>query len=231
MILKSPGIRYGGEYVFTGIIEEMGAIRSIKRGDRFAVLDISADKVLTDVKLGDSIAVNGICLTVTAFSPRNFTVDVMPETLKKTNLSMIGPGSRVNLERAMAAGDRFGGHFVSGHVDGTGLIADKRPYRNAVLYTVEADDTLLRYIIPKGSVAIDGISLTVVDIGDTCFTVSIIPHTLAETVLQYKEKGDSVNLECDMIGKYIERFVMRHEQRKSRASLTESFLSEHGFLD
>ncbi|GED12043.1 riboflavin synthase [Aneurinibacillus migulanus] len=217
--------------MFTGIIEEIGTIRSIKRGDRSAVLDISADKVLTDVRLGDSIAVNGICLTVTTFSSRNFTVDVMPETLEKTSLSTIGPGSQVNLERAMAAGDRFGGHFVSGHVDGTGFIADKRSYGNAVLYKVEADETLLRYIIPKGSVAIDGISLTVVDVTETGFTVSIIPHTLAGTVLQYKEKGDLVNLECDMIGKYIERFVTWREQKKSRASLTESFLSEHGFLD
>lgn len=131
----------------------------------------------------------------------------------------------------MAAGDRFGGHFVSGHVDGTGVIAGKRPYGNAVLYEVEAEDGLLRYIIPKGSISIDGISLTVVDVTETSFSVSIIPHTLAETVLQYKEKGDRVNLECDMIGKYIERILTWRERKARPSSLTESFLAEHGFLE
>jgi riboflavin synthase len=221
----------GVNVVFTGIIEEIGTIRSIKRGNASAVLEIAADKVLTDVQLGDSIAVNGICLTVTEFSTRHFTVDVMPETLAKTSLASLGPGSPVNLERAMAAGDRFGGHFVSGHVDGTGVIVDKRPYGNAVLYEVEAEDGLLRYIIPKGSISIDGISLTVVDVTETSFSVSIIPHTLAETVLQYKEKGDRVNLECDMIGKYIERILTWRERKARPSSLTESFLAEHGFLE
>jgi riboflavin synthase len=217
--------------LFTGIIEEIGTIRSIRSGNQSAVLEIAAEKVLRDVKLGDSIAVNGICLTVTAFSARHFTVDVMPETLKKTNLSTLKIGSSVNLERAMAAGNRFGGHFVSGHVDGTGVIVQKQSYGNAVLYEIEADEALLRYMIPKGSIAIDGISLTIVDVTERYFSVSIIPHTLAETVLQYKGKGDTVNLECDMIGKYIERFLTRREQKIGSPKLTEKFLAEHGFLE
>ncbi|MBN6188516.1 riboflavin synthase [Aneurinibacillus sp. BA2021] len=217
--------------MFTGIVEEIGTIRSIKRGQQSAVLEISAEKVLQGVRLGDSIAVNGICLTVTEFTARHFAADVMPETIHRTSLASLGPGAPVNLERALAAGDRFGGHFVSGHVDGTGRIAAKQAYDNAVLYRIEADDALLRYIIPKGSIAIDGISLTVVEVTDGGFSVSLIPHTLAETVLQYKQKGDQVNLECDMIGKYIERFMTWGEQKRPSSTLTESFLAEHGFLD
>ncbi|MFT9847476.1 riboflavin synthase [Aneurinibacillus sp. REN35] len=217
--------------MFTGIIEEIGTIRSITRSNQSAVLEITGDKVLRDVRLGDSIAVNGICLTVTEFSAKHFAADVMPETIRKTSLALLVPGAPVNLERALAAGDRFGGHFVSGHVDGVGRIAAKQAYDNAVLYRIEADDTLLRYIIPKGSIAIDGISLTVVEVDDAGFSVSIIPHTLLETVLQYKEKGDQVNLECDMIGKYIERFIIWREKKQPPSQLTESFLAEHGFLD
>lgn len=217
--------------MFTGIIEEIGTIRSIKRSNQSAVLEIMGDKVLRDVRLGDSIAVNGICLTVTEFSAKHFAADVMPETIRKTSLALLAPGAPVNLERALAAGDRFGGHFVSGHVDGVGRIAAKQAYGNAVLYRIEADEALLRYIIPKGSIAIDGISLTVVEVDDASFGVSIIPHTLLETVLQYKEKGDLVNLECDMIGKYIERFIIGRERKQPPSQLTESFLAEHGFLD
>ncbi|AMA73646.1 MULTISPECIES: riboflavin synthase [Aneurinibacillus] len=217
--------------MFTGIIEEIGTIRRIQRGNRSAVLEIAAEKVLTDVKLGDSIAVNGICLTVVEFSGRHFTVDVMPETLDRTSLSALGPGSPVNLERALAVGDRLGGHFVSGHVDGTGVIVDKRPYDNAMLFEVRTGEELLWYIIPKGSIAIDGISLTVVDVAGDGFTVSIIPHTLEETILQYKGKGDLVNLECDMLGKYIERFIARRDlrDREKQPTLTKDFLVEHGF--
>jgi riboflavin synthase len=217
--------------MFTGIIEEIGTIRRIQRGNQSAVLEVAAEKVLTDVKLGDSIAVNGVCLTVTEFSSRHFAVDVMPETLNKTSLASLSAGSPVNLERAMAAGGRFGGHFVSGHVDGTGVIARKQSYGNAVLYEVQAEEKLLRYIIPKGSIAIDGISLTVVETMDTGFTVSLIPHTLAETVLQYKDKGDVVNLECDMIGKYIERFITWREPENRTSTLTKQFLAEHGFIE
>ncbi|WP_027415867.1 riboflavin synthase [Aneurinibacillus terranovensis] len=215
--------------MFTGIIEEIGYVRRITRGDKWCVLEISAAKVLRGVKLGDSIAVNGTCLTVTQYSDHHFSVDVMPETLDKTSLSLLSPGSPVNLERALAAGDRFGGHFVSGHIDGTGTITAKKPYGNAVLFEIEAPEEVLRYILPKGSIAVDGISLTVVSTTDSHFTVSIIPHTVKETLLQYKNQGDIVNLECDMIGKYIERFVSAREHEKRKAPITIDFLSEHGF--
>jgi riboflavin synthase len=218
--------------MFTGIVEEIGHIRRIQRGELWIALEISAKKVLLGVKLGDSIAVNGTCLTVTSFTASTFTVDVMPETMKKTSLVSLGIGSPVNLERAMAAGDRFGGHFVSGHVDGTGIIKGKKPYGNAVLVIIEASEDILRYVIPKGSVSIDGISLTVVDTDSSTLTVSIIPHTLQETVLKYKNSGDVVNLECDMIGKYIERFILLRENKdkKKSSSLTEEFLIDNGFM-
>lgn len=218
--------------MFTGIVEEIGHIRRIQRGDLWIVLEVSAQKILQGVKLGDSIAVNGTCLTVTSFTRDAFTVDVMPETLKKTSLASLGIGSPVNLERAMAAGDRFGGHFVSGHVDGMGRILEKKPYGNAIVITIDAGEDVLRYILPKGSISIDGISLTVVDTNPSSFQVSIIPHTLKETVLQYKNAGDVVNLECDMIGKYIERFILFRESRNSSksTSITSDFLAENGFL-
>lgn len=217
--------------MFTGIVEEIGKIRRIQRGDLWIALEISGHKVLQGVKLGDSIAVNGTCLTVTSFTETTFTVDVMPETMKKTSLVSLNIGSPVNLERAMAAGDRFGGHFVSGHVDGTGIIKGKKPYGNAVLVTIEAGDEILRYTIPKGSIAIDGISLTVVDTDASILTVSIIPHTLQETVLKFKNPGDIVNLECDMIGKYIERFISMRENRDTKKpSLTKEFLLDNGFI-
>lgn len=218
--------------MFTGIIEEIGTIRRIQRGDLWIALEISAKRILKDVKLGDSIAVNGTCLTVTSFTDTTFTVDVMPETMKKTSLASLHIGSHVNLERAMAAGDRFGGHFVSGHVDGTGIIKEKKPYGNAVLFTIEAGDEILRYTIPKGSIAIDGISLTVVDTDASTLTVSIIPHTMQETILKYKNPGDIVNLECDMIGKYIERFITMRENRdgKKSSSITREYLAENGFI-
>jgi riboflavin synthase len=154
----------------------------------------------------------------------------MPETLKKTSLSSIQLGSFVNLERAMAAGGRFGGHFVSGHVDGVGTIERITPYGNAVVFTIFAPADLLRYMIPKGSVAVDGISLTIVDVSLQSFTVSVIPHTLKETILQYKKQGDLVNLECDMIAKYIERFVSLREQKEKGGRITEAFLAENGFI-
>ncbi|BAU29070.1 riboflavin synthase alpha chain [Aneurinibacillus soli] len=216
--------------MFTGLIEEVGALASIRRAPEAAVLAIRAQTVLKGVKIGDSIAVNGVCLTVTSYTRETFTADVMPETLARTGLGQLSPGDPVNLERALAAGERFGGHFVSGHVDGTGMIASRKPYGNAVLFEIQAPDAALRYIIPKGSVAIDGISLTVVAVTDDTFTVSVIPHTLAQTVLMHKQAGSAVNLECDMIGKYIERFLTFREEKQKSSTLTESFLSEHGFL-
>ncbi|WP_281886767.1 riboflavin synthase [Paenibacillus sp. YYML68] len=226
--------------MFTGIIEEIGTMRRIARSGQAMVLTIGARRVLDDVKLGDSIAVNGVCLTVVSFDESSFTVDVMPETFRRTNLERLSTGSPVNLERAMAAGGRFGGHIVQGHVDSTGTIKSRTPEENAVVFRVEPHDAgMLKYVIPHGSITIDGISLTVVDTDDATFTVSIIPHTLAETVLQHKKAGDEVNLEADVLGKYIERLMTypgataQHGQVRGRGGsgrLTEAFLQENGFM-
>ena len=180
--------------MFTGIIEEAGAVESA--GTRFK---IRAKKVLEDVHIGDSICVNGVCLTVTEFTSDTFTVDVMPETLRCTNFGSMKKGEKVNLERAMPANGRFGGHIVSGHIDGTGRIEDIKNDGIAVVYTIAADKKILRYVINKGSITIDGISLTVCAIDEKSFCVSIIPHTQKETNLADKKCGDTVNLETDII--------------------------------
>ncbi|WP_312475339.1 riboflavin synthase [Neobacillus sp.] len=219
--------------MFTGIIEEIGVVSNIQRTGESFVLTLDAKKILKDVHLGDSIAVNGVCLTVTTFSGNHFTVDVMPETVNATSLKMVKRGSKVNLERAMAAGGRFGGHFVSGHIDGTGVIKSKQAFENAVYYTIEADEELLKYVILKGSIAVDGTSLTVFGVTENSFTISLIPHTLSETVLGLKGSGDIVNLECDMIGKYVGHFFNKmtlDNQQKSRTAITTKFLEENGFL-
>jgi riboflavin synthase len=218
--------------MFTGIIEEIGVVLNIQRTGESFVLSIEAKKILEDVHLGDSIAVNGVCLTVTSFSDKYFKVDVMPETVKATSLNTVKRGFKVNLERAMAAGGRFGGHFVSGHIDGTGVIKSKKLFENAVYYEIEADQELLRYVILKGSVAVDGTSLTVFGVTDNSFTLSLIPHTLSETVLGLKGSGDIVNLECDMIGKYVGHFIKNlanDTQQKSKTGITAKFLEENGF--
>jgi len=219
--------------MFTGIIEEIGILSNIKRTGNLYVLTIEAKKILDDVHLGDSIAVNGVCLTVTSFSGKHFTVDVMPETVKATSLNTVKQGSKVNLERAMAAGGRFGGHFVSGHIDGTGVIISKQAFENAVYYEIEADPKLLEYVILKGSVTVDGTSLTVFGVTETSFTISLIPHTLSETILGLKGSGDIVNLECDMIGKYVGHFIRNltnDQKQKTHSGLTEKFLEENGFF-
>lgn len=218
--------------MFTGIIEEVGIVSNIQRTGVSFVLSIDTKKILHDIHLGDSIAVNGVCLTVTSFSGKHFTVDVMPETVNATSLNMVKRGSKVNLERAMAAGGRFGGHFVSGHIDGTGVIKSKKPLENAVYYEIEAEQELLRYIILKGSVAVDGTSLTVFGVTETSFTLSLIPHSLSETILGLKGSGDIVNLECDMIGKYVGHFIKNltsDPQQKSKTGITAKFLEENGF--
>ena len=193
--------------MFTGIIEEKGTVERITAGSAAGSLSIRASKVLEGTRIGDSIAVNGVCLTVTSLGPRSFTADVMPETLRRSSLGALGSGSTVNLERAMAAGGRFGGHIVSGHIDGTGEISDIRREENAVWVTVSAGPAILRGIVEKGSIAIDGISLTVAAVDDKAFKVSLIPHTAAETGLLEKKPGDKVNLETDIIGKYVERLL------------------------
>lgn len=205
--------------MFTGIIEEIGTIEGIHRNGINSDLVIRADKVLEGTKIGDSIAVNGICLTVTKLGNRTFTADVMNETLQRSSLSGIRTGAKVNLERAMSNNGRFGGHIVSGHVDGTGTIRQIRKDGIAIWYTVETKPEILHYIVEKGSIAIDGISLTVAKVGESDFSVSIIPHTAKETILSEKKAGDIVNLENDIVGKYVERFltgsyVDRDEERR-----------------
>jgi riboflavin synthase len=212
--------------MFTGIIEEIGTIGSMSGSDKAIEMTIHASNVLEDVKLGDSISVNGVCLTVTKFTSSSFTVDVMPETVKATSLNALKQGSSVNLERAMAAGGRFGGHFVTGHVDGTGTIIRKRPSANAVYYDIKASRDLTSSLVMKGSIAIDGISLTIFGLENELVTVSIIPHTLSETVLGGKEAGDIVNIECDMLGKYVKKFI---DQSQGSSSITPDFLKENGF--
>jgi riboflavin synthase len=215
--------------MFTGIIEEVGTVKHIDRSKDAIVLTIAAEKILEDVKLGDSIAVNGVCLTVTSFTKQQFTVDLMPETVKATSLKELNIGSKVNLERAMAANSRFGGHFVSGHVDGVGKIVKKERLANAVYYEIEVDEKLRRYMILKGSVAVDGTSLTIFGLTKNTFTISLIPHTLQETILGEKNVGNIVNIECDMIGKYIEHFLNVGREETTMSSLTASFLEQHGF--
>ena len=229
--------------MFTGIIEEKGTISKIMKNASQAVLTIKAQKIMEDIHKGDSIAVNGICLTVTAFSKNEFQADVMHETLNRTALKMLKPGSSVNLERAMAAGGRFGGHMVSGHIDGTGKIAEIKEDSLAIWYTIEAPPQILRYIVEKGSIAIDGISLTVAKVTQTTFSVSTIPHTRSATTLGERRPGDLVNLENDIIGKYVERLMrpeepetqqntgagMKHKTESSGGGVTKEFLARYGF--
>lgn len=193
--------------MFTGIIEETGVVTDIKKGAKSCVLSVSANVVLSDVKLGDSIAINGVCTTVTTVKGNIFTVDIMAETMRKTSFSNLKKGDRVNLERAMSANGRFGGHIVSGHIDGVGTIRSFVKEDNAVWVTIGASDDIMRYIVKKGSITIDGISLTVALVYKDAFAVSVIPHTAEETTLLSKHSGDAVNLECDIVGKYVEKFV------------------------
>lgn len=215
--------------MFTGIIEEIGVIRTIRRGSHSSALSIEAETVLSDLRTGDSVAVNGVCLTASAVYSKGFTADVMHETLNRSTLGSLTPGSRVNLERAMAANGRFGGHIVSGHIDGTGVISDIRRDSNAVWYTVEAASTLLRHVVEKGSITMDGISLTVAKVSDTGFSVSIIPHTVSVTTLGLKRIGGSVNLETDIIGKYVEKLLSSRQSSAPPSAVTLEFLAQNGF--
>ncbi|BDG46651.1 riboflavin synthase [Parageobacillus sp. KH3-4] len=214
--------------MFTGIIEEIGTIEQIRQSGEAIVMTIGAKKILEDVHVGDSIAVNGVCLTVTSFTKRSFTVDVMPETVRATSLRTLTRGSKVNLERAMSANGRFGGHFVSGHVDGVGEIIRKWPVANAVYYEVQIPKELRKYMILKGSVAVDGTSLTIFGLTDDTFTISLIPHTRAATILGDKQPGDIVNIECDVIGKYVSQF-MEGKKEEAKSAITLEFLERHGY--
>ena len=215
--------------MFTGLIEEMGTLRGVRRGAHSSVLSVGAKEILDDLKVGDSVAVNGVCLTATTVDPGGFTADVMHETLRRSSLAALTPGSPVNLERAMAAGGRFGGHIVSGHIDGTGTITARRRDDNAVWFTVAASPSLLRYIVEKGSIAMDGISLTVAEVTERDFSVSVIPHTAAQTILGGKGPGDVVNLETDVIGKYVEKLLWPREEPAQEGGLTLEFLARNGF--
>ncbi|MBR5683349.1 MAG: riboflavin synthase [Ruminococcus sp.] len=214
--------------MFTGIIEEVGTVKAVKRSGASSFIEVEAKKVLEDVHTGDSIAVNGVCLTVTHFGGGVFRADVMNETLSRSSLGSLTSGSPVNLERAMAANGRFGGHIVSGHIDGTGTVSDIRNDGIAVWYTIDTSPELLRYIVEKGSIAIDGISLTVAKVTETSFSVSIIPHTAAQTILGTKKTGDIVNLENDIIGKYVEK-LMKPSETAPKSGITMEFLARNGF--
>ncbi|SKC83266.1 riboflavin synthase [Maledivibacter halophilus] len=216
--------------MFTGLVEEIGLVQSVLKGVKSARIVIKAHKVLKDVKLGDSICTNGVCLTITDFKSTSFSVDVMAETMRKSNLKNLTPNSKVNLERALRLGDRLGGHLVSGHIDGIGSISDFDTEDNAVWITIKTSSELLKYIIHKGSIAIDGVSLTVAYVDEKVFKVSIIPHTKAVTTLLEKSIGDEVNLECDMIGKYVEKlFDSDTVYDDSKNSIDINFLKQNGF--
>lgn len=214
--------------MFTGIVEEVGQVKAIGNG----TLQIQATKVLEAVKLGDSIAINGICLTVTGFNSHSFQADVMPETIKRTSLGELKLGSPVNLERALTLSSRLGGHIVSGHIDGTGRIVSLKEDKNAILMKIQADGAILRYIVEKGSVALDGISLTVVQVGSRDFTVSLIPHTRQVTNLSVKGEGSLINIENDVVGKYVAKLLQPADESAgvaAQSSITMDFLKENGF--
>ncbi|MCB2296922.1 riboflavin synthase [Clostridium tagluense] len=215
--------------MFTGLIEEIGEILSIGKGARSARITIKATKILEDTKIGDSINTNGVCLTVTEFNKSSFSVDVMAETIRSSNLGKLKPGSLVNLERALRASDRLGGHIVSGHIDGIGTILDIYKEDNATWVAVETTADILKYIVHKGSITIDGISLTVAYVDAQKFKVSIIPHTKGETTLLNNKIGDVVNLESDIMSKYIEKLLKYGEAPKEKKAISRDFLIEHGF--
>jgi len=220
--------------MFTGIVEEIGTIQNVVRGAASIVLTIEAAKVLTDVHLGDSIAVNGVCLTVVGFTRDSFSADVMPETMRRTNLAYLQSGSAVNLERALRLEARLGGHIVNGHVDAVSEILSLTKDDNAVLVKISAPAEITKYIVAKGSVALDGVSLTVVESQNTWFSVSLIPHTAQNTTLLTKKTGDFINIETDVVGKYVERLLAFHKTSDAplkivESKITKEFLGRYGF--
>lgn len=215
--------------MFTGIIEEIGIVKNIQKKDNSSILTIGASKVLEDTHIGDSIATNGVCLTVTTINNKeSFNADIMAESLRRSNLGELKLGDLVNLERALSLNTRLGGHIVSGHIDGIGVISNLKQEGNAIWATINTDNSILRYIVEKGSIAIDGISLTVAYVDEKVFKVSIIPHTGDETILLKKRIRDTVNLECDIVGKYIEKFTQKTVTSKN--NISEDFLKTNGFI-
>jgi len=206
--------------MFTGIIEEVGIVKSVRPGQ----ITVSATKVLQGMKLGDSLAINGACLTISALGANSFSVDIMPETLRRTNLGLLRPGSEVNLERSLVIGGRLGGHLVQGHVDATGRVLSLVPELGALIARYAVPQEIMRYVVEKGFIAVDGVSLTVINCDTTSFSVSLVTYTLEHTILGSKRPGDLVNLEVDIMAKYLEKVKER------RGSITLDFLVEHGFL-
>ncbi|MEW6623207.1 MAG: riboflavin synthase [Bacillota bacterium] len=215
--------------MFTGLIEDLGIVQEIKKGAKYARLSIKTRLNLEEMKNGDSISVNGVCLTITEKTNQMFSADVMWETLQKTSFINLTPGAVVNLERAMKLGGRLDGHLVSGHVDGIGIIREKKQHEIAEVFEINADTSLTKYMIKKGSVAVDGISLTLVEVFDDYFVVSIIPHTMKKTTLGSKGYGDVVNIEVDMLAKYVEKFVTRLGSQVTEGVTYEKLL-ENGFI-
>ena len=215
--------------MFTGIIEELGTVKSLNMSGNSGSINIKAHKVLEKTQIGDSIAVNGICLTVTTLQPDGFTADVMAETVRRSSLGSAKAGDKVNLERAMSAEGRFGGHIGAGQIDGTGTIMEYRKEENAVWVTVGTSAEILELIVEKGSICIDGISLTVAAVSDSNFSVSIIPHTGEETTLLKKKPGDKVNLENDVVGKYVQKLLGLKSPEKKKSTLTMDMLRDYGF--
>jgi len=214
--------------MFSGIVEEVGTVRRLERRGPSATLEVMAQRAREETRVGDSIAVNGACLTVTALGAGTFTVDLSPETLRRTNLGDLRPGSPVNLERSLAVGDRIGGHFVQGHVDDVGRVLVLTREGEAVIARFGAPPQVMRYVVPKGFIAVDGVSLTVVERLADGFTVSLIPHTLAHTIAGRYRVGDVINLEADILGKYVERFLAG---RQAEGGLSRELLAGQGFMD
>ena len=214
--------------MFTGLVEEVGFVEKMDKDSGKII--IATYKLLDHIDMGDSIAVNGVCLTVTGYTDKSFSVDVMPETFRQSNLGSLKYKDKVNLERAMKVNGRFGGHFVSGHIDGTGIIRSIDIEGNAHWVTIETSAHILKYIVPKGSIAVDGISLTVVNVGNDFFKVSIIPHTGKETILFDRKAREVVNLECDMIAKYVDRLLHAYRDEGLNDTINIGFLEKYGFL-
>ncbi|MBI3595728.1 MAG: riboflavin synthase [Nitrospirae bacterium] len=216
--------------MFTGIIEEMGVVRGFDRDAKSARLSVLARTVLEDLSIGDSLTVNGVCLTVTGTANGEFTADVSPETLSVTNLGSLNVGDAVNLERALRVNSRLGGHLVSGHIDGVGRIRDRRPEDEALVLSIEIPKELLRYCVKKGSITVDGISLTINQVTDKEIQVAIIPHTAKVTALGLKGIGSGVNLECDLIGKYVERLLQETGPEGTPQKIDREYLRRRGLL-
>lgn len=213
--------------MFTGIVEEMGRVERITGAGKALQVMVACSTVVEDVHLGDSIAVNGICLTVTGYNKSSFTADIMPETYRSTSLATLKNGSMVNLERALPLGGRLGGHLVSGHIDGTGTILGKREEDNALWLDIQASHDIMKYMILKGSVCLDGTSLTVSAISESTFSVSLIPHTAKTTILSEKNHGDRVNIECDVLAKYVEKLMSVKSNQQTGISM--EWIKEQGY--